>query len=209
MKYYDEEIMGSGFEEFFLEDPLSEHTTHGTLGSIARQYECAERTLISGSPHEAAKQCGLSDSGKGTKREIANRVLLERQAENIAKLRITADNVLQEYARLAFFDVRQLYDEKGRLKRIIDLDDNIAAAIVGVDIKTMGKEDNFAELLRVKMADKKAALDALAKRLKLFDDTQRVVVEGNLAVGKMGKTEKARRIAFMLEEAIRKKQSSA
>lgn len=46
---------------------------------------------------------------------------------------VTADRVLEELGRLAFSDVRKLYDDQGRLKAPHEIDDDSAAAIASVE----------------------------------------------------------------------------
>ncbi len=58
---------------------------------------------------------------------------------------INESKIIREYNRIALFDPRNLYDNAGETKRIIDLDDDTAAAIGS------------------KMVEKTKALDALVK----------------------------------------------
>jgi phage terminase small subunit len=88
---------------------------------------------------------------------------------------ITQDRVLQEYARIAFLDIRKFFNEDGTIKSIIDLDDDTAAAIAGMDVLTSirkGLEDTSTEEItkKIKAVDKKGALDSLAKHLGMFVD---------------------------------------
>jgi phage terminase small subunit len=48
---------------------------------------------------------------------------MDKRAE---KLEITADRVLKEIAKLAFFDVRKLFNSDGSPKQICELDDDTA-----------------------------------------------------------------------------------
>src|SRR5574337_534635 len=47
---------------------------------------------------------------------------------------ITQDRVLQELARIAFFDIRRLYREDGSMKAPHELDDEAAAVLAGVEV---------------------------------------------------------------------------
>lgn len=87
------------------------------------------------------------------------------------RLEISAERVLQERARLAFFDVRKLLDATGKPKAIQDLDDDTAAAIQGLDVANIGSgEVGVGEVLKIKLADKNASLTALEKHLGLYRD---------------------------------------
>lgn len=82
---------------------------------------------------------------------------------------ITMERVLQEYKRLAFFDIRKIYGIDGGLVPIGQLDDDTAAAVVSVksyEEKT-GEEDVevLGTVREVKIADKLKALDSICKVL--------------------------------------------
>lgn len=86
---------------------------------------------------------------------------------------VTNKRIIKEYARIAFLDIRKMFDENGKLKKITDLDDDTAAAIAGMDISTFMRqaddEEAFMEIVKkIKSVDKKGALDSLAKILGMF-----------------------------------------
>lgn len=98
----------------------------------------------------------------------------ELMAKRAAKVGITQERVLQEYARLAFFDIRNIYDEKGSIKKVTELDDDTAAALVSV--KAIGSTET-----EYKLADKKGALDSVARHLGMFEkDNKQRKTEINL-----------------------------
>ncbi len=87
---------------------------------------------------------------------------------------ITQDRVLQEYARLAFYDPRKLFQPDGTPKPIEALDDDTAAALSGLEVREefegTGENRTFAGYTKkYKLANKLGALDSLAKHLGLFD----------------------------------------
>ena len=79
--------------------------------------------------------------------------------------RITAERVLNELARIAFFDVRKLYDEVGELKPLHEIEDDIAAAITAIKYDKRGNKI-------VESASKIEALKLLGNNLKLFVQVQ-------------------------------------
>lgn len=88
-----------------------------------------------------------------------------------AKVEITAERVLQEIAKLAFFDPRKLFDESGRPLHVSQLDDDTAAAVAGLDVVTQGNQEvGIADVLKIKLADKGQNLERLGRHLKLFTD---------------------------------------
>jgi len=90
---------------------------------------------------------------------------------------ITQERVLREVARLTFYDVRKLTDENDQPIPISKLDDDIAAAIVGVKVTTvLGNEDTPAMTrYEYKLADKNSAAEKLMKYLGMYekDNSQR------------------------------------
>lgn len=87
------------------------------------------------------------------------------------KLEITQERIKRELAKISFFNIKNLYDEKGNLKRIIDLDDDTAAAIGGIDVDEIKfGELKIGETRKMKIIDKKGALDSLAKIESMFTE---------------------------------------
>jgi phage terminase small subunit len=107
---------------------------------------------------------------------------IERRLEKAtSKADITAERVMQEYARIAFGDLRQFYNDDGTLKAIHELDDDAAAALAGVDIEETIIADGAGvqRTKKIKRWDKTKALDSLARVLSMFNDT--VTVKGDFA----------------------------
>lgn len=101
--------------------------------------------------------------------EIAN-----HRAEFIAQVQvetgITLERTLREIARIGFFDPRKMFDAEGNPKRLVDLDDDTAAVIAGLDVVEEWAGSSADRVLvghikKWKLADKKGALDMLMKHL--------------------------------------------
>ncbi len=56
---------------------------------------------------------------------------------------ITQDMVLRETAKLAFFDIRKMFDKNGKPLDISMLDDDTAAALVGLDVQDVADNDRY------------------------------------------------------------------
>ena len=85
---------------------------------------------------------------------------------------VTAANIIREYARIGFFDVRKLYNKNGELKKIQDIDDDTAAALAGLEaleLAALTTDKVKAFTKKYKIADKIRALDSLAKIEGLFE----------------------------------------
>lgn len=103
-----------------------------------------------------------------TKPQIAE-VIQAKQSKVINRLEVTAERIILERARLAFFDPRKLLDNTGRPLPLQDLDDDTAAAIAGLKVSDKyetppdGGEPLVSTVLEYKLADKNASLTALEK----------------------------------------------
>lgn len=98
-----------------------------------------------------------------------------RKKELGNKMEITQERVLKELARIAFGDVRELYDDKGSLKFIKDIDDDTASIIAGIEtveeFEGYGQDrEQIGYTKKVKLADKTKALDMLGKYFGMFKE---------------------------------------
>lgn len=99
-------------------------------------------------------------------------------AQRSERTSITADRVLQELGRIAFFDMRKLYREDGSLKAMHELDDDAAAVLAGVDVVEVSKASVVeGEVIhtpeftkKVKVPDKVAALGLAMRHLGMLRD---------------------------------------
>jgi phage terminase small subunit len=132
---------------------------------------------------QAAIRAGYSAK---TAKEQATRLLsnvhvsaaiAEKRADRSERTGITADRVLQELARVAFFDIRKLLNDDGAMKPLSELDDDTAAAIAGIDLTELrdGEGTPVGMLKKIKIADKLVALDKLARNLGLLQDKLKLV----------------------------------
>lgn len=89
--------------------------------------------------------------------------LEELRQKAATRSEVTIGRVLAEYGKLAFLDVRKAFNEDGTLKPIHTLDDSTAAAIAGIEF-------DGTSVAKIKLSDKRAALDSIAKHLGMFVD---------------------------------------
>jgi phage terminase small subunit len=87
-----------------------------------------------------------------------------------ARTAITADRVLREYARIAFADMATFFawgeDGVGAIPSS-QLSADETSCVAEVHETTTDSDQGLTKRIRLKLHDKKAALDALAKHLKL------------------------------------------
>ena len=90
-------------------------------------------------------------------------------AERQQRCAITADRVLLELARIAYADIRQLFDGDGRLKRPTALEPTIVPAVVSIEVVTRRVDAGEVEYVhKIKLAPKVDALKTLAQHLGLL-----------------------------------------
>jgi len=143
----------------------------------AKQKRFVDEYLIDLNATQAAIRAGYSKSTARitacenlTKPNIADAIaaaMIERQK----RTQITQDRVLEELARIAFFDIRKLYNTDGSLKRPDELDDDAAAVLSGVDVTEMGGNDGPVTFTKkAKVFDKTAALTLAMRHLGMLKD---------------------------------------
>jgi len=140
-----------------------------------RQERFCREFVIDLNGMQAAIRAGYSEqyAAKNTRKLLdkpgVQARLAELQSKTIKKLEITAERVLQEFAKIAFADPRCVmeWDEHGILvKPSSELTDDQAAAVAEIS-QTVTKDGGT---MKVKLHDKVAALNALGRHLALFTD---------------------------------------
>jgi hypothetical protein len=128
--------------------------------------------------HKAAKALGISyATANKLKRDP---YVLEKLNEAVdchrAAKAITAQRILREYGRIAFTSFPDLLDENGKVS-IEKLMGPAGAAVAEiVTTETADRDGNVTTKIRVKLHDKKGALDSLARNQGLLRD--KVEIEG-------------------------------
>lgn len=146
-----------------------------------KQQRFVEEYLVDLNATQAAIRAGYSPrtADRQGPRLLGNAVVQAAIAAGRARLSrktgITQERVLAEYAKLAFVDPRKLYREDGRPVPVPELDDDTAAAVAGVEVSEeyegKGEARAFVGYTRkIKLADKKGALDSIARHLGMFVD---------------------------------------
>lgn len=155
-------------------------------GLTDKQKKFCEEYLIDLNATQAAIRAGYSEN---TANEQGARLLAkvsisqyvqERQEALQTDTGITQKRVLEEYAKIAFSDIRRFYTVDGALKSIHELDDQTAAALSGVEVyeekSSADPEDEsftLGQTKKIKTYDKVKALDSLARHLGMFEKDNR------------------------------------
>ncbi|MBI3145010.1 MAG: terminase small subunit, partial [Pseudogulbenkiania sp.] len=141
-----------------------------------RQLAFVERYLLHFNATQAAKEAGYSartakEQGSQLLQHPAVIALMAKRWHEIREeASIDRERVLKELGRLAFADIRQLYDERGALKPPHEWGDAIAAAVTSLDSFEVKRDGQpVGENKRIKLADKLSALDKLARILGMYE----------------------------------------
>lgn len=125
---------------------------------------------------ENGKRGGRPKGANGPKRRAQEQQFVQA----CISAELTPDRVLEELRRLAFSDIRELFDDKGNLRPLHTLTAEQAACIAGVEvvIKNAKAGDNQTDTVhKIKIWDKNRTLEMLAKHFALLIEVQVKVSE--------------------------------
>ena len=117
---------------------------------------------------------------------------------------VTQDRIVAQMARVAFGDIRNLFDANGNLKPIHELSEDESAMIEALDV-VEGKTDKGNVLLqtkKIKLASKLAYLERLGRYRGLFND--KIEIDARVESKDVSENDFARRLAFVLLQASRR-----
>lgn len=149
---------------------MKQYTVHRQLTPKQRAF--VDEYLVDCNVCAAAKRAGYSpksihaDGYKLLRKPHVMAAVREAMDERSRRTRISADKVLDLLARMAFFDVRQLFDEEGRLKPVAEWPEEASSAVAGMDVAELPGKGGVVR--KVKFADKRAAAADLGKHLGMF-----------------------------------------
>jgi phage terminase small subunit len=139
-----------------------------------------------GNQSQAAMAAGYSDH---TSRQAGYRLMkMPGMHERVAALReqmhekvgLSVEGTLRELARVIHFDVRRLFRPDGTMKSPVELDDDTAAAILGVKVEELATGSGKDRVVTghthdFKIANKVEAIDKAMRHLGLYerDNSQR------------------------------------
>ncbi len=123
--------------------------------------------IRAGYSKKTAEAIGYENLRKPQIESAINKARQEQQK----RTEITQDMVILETAKIAFFDIRKLFDKNGKPLDISELDDDTAASLAGLDVQgvTDKDEDYIGYIKKYKMADKLKALELLGKHVGAFE----------------------------------------
>jgi phage terminase small subunit len=151
-----------------------------------KQERFVEEYLIDLNATQAAIRAGYSQrtaasiGEENLRKPDISAAIQAAKAERSERTHITQDRVLQELARIAFYDLRKLYREDGSLKPPNEWDDDTAAVVAGIDVvETKGNAEVGGEegmrhipefVKKAKVFDKNSALTLAMRHLGMLRD---------------------------------------
>lgn len=144
-----------------------------------------EEYLIDMNPAQAYVRAGFPKT-KARQKALAllketrvQKQLEESMSKRMERLQITQDRVVEEYARIAFSNIGDYVDWNGgaitvKAKHRIDTTKLSAIQQIQENVNPTGTN------ISLKLYDKKAALDSLARHMGMFND--KVTVEGSVSI---------------------------
>ena len=141
----------------------------------AKQKRFCEEYVIDLNATQAAIRAGYAKISANrqasvfmTKHDDIKTYIKELQDKKTARNEITADRVLEEIRRIAFFDTSRLYESDGRLKEPHELTSEEGAVISSFKTRMEGGESKSV-IDEYKTYDKQKSLEMLCKHLGLFE----------------------------------------
>jgi phage terminase small subunit len=92
-------------------------------------------------------------------------VIAERRARRVERLDITVERTARELAKLSYFDPGRLFDEHGKLKPVVELDEVTRAAVESVEV-----DPESGKIKKIVMAKKGQNLERLGRYQGMFTD---------------------------------------
>lgn len=154
-------------------------------GLTQQQQLFALEYLIDFSPRDAAIRAGFPPAASSRlmnhpplKVHIARAI-----AERSRRVGLNADRILAELGKLAFGDIRNIFDQNGKLKNPAEIDPDDAALIVGVKTRRVLEQNPDdprrpieVEIQEIRTVDKTAVVSLAMKHLGLLNEKIDVTV---------------------------------
>lgn len=145
-------------------------------------------------PRQAALEAGYSEGAFGyylLKTPKIQAYIKELREEARMRLNVTIDDCIKVVAKIAFADIRDLYDEHNNLKNIRDLDDMTAAAVSSIEVgeeKDIMADIKTTRTISVKFRDKLSAVKLLTEMLGYKENELKIMRD---SVGRIIGTEES------------------
>jgi len=168
--------------------PRSGASSSATLKQ--RNYVVERLTDAKKSKKDAALAAGFAEStALNAKQKIEDRAAVKELFEAaLERQALSADRVLEELRRLAFLDIRELFDESGNLKSPEQLAGGVGSCIASLEVvkrNLIAGDGEVDQIHKVRVWDKVEALKTLAKHFKLLVERVEVDVKDSELVARL------------------------
>lgn len=132
-----------------------------------------------GNASEAARMAGYEGNNPGAfgayylKKPQVKAAIAEHQKRMQKRFEVTEEKVIAEYAKIAFSDMRDVAKWSGDYVSFLaseELTEEAARAVSEIS----STPTEYGQAMRIKLHDKKSALDALSKKLGLFVERKQI-----------------------------------
>lgn len=143
-----------------------------------KQQKFIKEYLIDLNATQAAIRAGYSKKtayshGQRLLKNVEIQERIQTQRNNTEKRTdITIDQCLKEYASIAFLDIKNVFTDTGELKQIKNMPEDARRAIGGLEVTALTNRDGeqIGTISKVKLINKKDALDSIMRHLGGFND---------------------------------------
>ena len=137
------------------------------VGAMAIEDNATKAALAAGYSPPSASSIGSENLQKPA---VALAVAAERAAACVRN-NVTQDRILEGLARIAFADIRDIFDSNGALLPMDQWTDDISHAISSLETIELTSEGvKYGELSKIKQADRLTALKLLGQYMELFTE---------------------------------------
>ena len=146
-------------------------------GLTAQQQRFCVEYLVDLNGAAAARRAGYSpDQAQSNAAAMMDMELIQKNLRRLMRRRernyeLTGERVLKELTKVAFSDIRDLFDDNGNMVPMNELDDNIAPAVASIKVKERTGKNGDTEIEKeIRLWDKPKGLELLGKHFKLYTD---------------------------------------
>jgi phage terminase small subunit len=122
------------------------------------------------SARKVTKKTAEVSSYKMLRRPAVQAFVKAQRDKLLDKAELSVGDTLTKLRQLLMYDIRNIFGPDGTPLRVQDLDDDTAAAIVGIKVVTKGNaEMGIGQVMELKLADKNSTLEKALKYHGLFE----------------------------------------
>lgn len=201
-----------------VEEDFCQHYVANGVAWVAYRDTIAAYKQLAGNTNTLRKASSMFMQHERIKKRIA-----ELRSQSYAANEITPARVVEELGKMAFFDIRKVFDRNGNLKAVHELDDVTAAGIAGLEVSQdsitksqniYGAEDEadigrvdetkvVTRTAKLKLVDKSKALDQLSRIMGLqIERIQHTGADGAPLIPQDSDIATARKVAFLLSQGV-------